>query len=382
MRDLKTTLGVVLVASLALGAPLYGQQGSAGILQPAIDAKPDPMKTAEEQEHTIKVRVNEVIVPVTVLNSKGEMIFDLKKDNFHIYDNGVEQIIEQFDIGGDRLAVALVIETSSHIQMMAPAIRGMGSVFTETVMALDGRAALITYDSTVEVRQPFTEDHEAIERAISKVQFGAPEMHLYDAMSTAVGLLKMQPPNFRRVLLIIGESQDQSSDSKLGLVLREVQLANISIYAVGPSSTSADLRYGTNGSSRVPLPGSLPPTSTKAPPRGSMGESYFDLLTPAIWLLTRGTNGIKNHQLEVAVASTGGVHYRALRDRSIQSALDKIGGEIHAQYILSYTPIVEGPPGFHKINVNVVRPKAIVRTRPGYFIDGVLNSSEPSQSPQ
>jgi VWFA-related protein len=382
MRNLRITVGIALVASLAIGTSLSGQEAPGGTTQQTAGAKPSPMVTAEGQEHAIRVNVNEVIVPVTVLNSKGEMVFDLAKDNFHIYDNGVEQTIEQFDIGGGRLAVALVIETSSHIQMMAPAIRRMGSVFTETVMAPEGRAAVITYDSTVEVRQPFTEDHDAIERAINKVEFKAPEMHLYDAMSTAVGLLKMQPPNFRRIMLILGESQDQSSGSKLGLVLREVQLANISIYAVGPSSTAADLRYGTNGSSTVPLPKGFPPTSTQAPPRGAMGESYFDLLTPAIWLLSRGTNEIKDHQLEVAVASTGGVHYRAFRDRTIQSALDKIGGEIHAQYILSYTPNVGGPPGFHKINVAVGRPKAIVRTRPGYFIDGAPDSSEQRQMPQ
>src|SRR6202035_3828207 len=140
MRDLKPTLGVVLVASLVLSAPLYGQRGSTDIPQTAIDAKPDPMKMAEEQEHAIKVRVNEVIVPVTILDSKGEMIFDLAKDRFHIFDNGAEQTIEHFALGGEPLAVALVIETSSHIQMMAPAVRGMGSVFTESVMALQGKA--------------------------------------------------------------------------------------------------------------------------------------------------------------------------------------------------------------------------------------------------
>ena len=360
---------------------MTAQEAMTGLPQ-TTGAKRSTIVTAEEQEHAIKVRVNEVLVPVTVLNSKGEMIFDLTKDSFHIFDNGEEQPIEQFDIGGDRLAVALVIETSSHIQMMGPAIRRMGSVFTETVMALEGRAAVTTYDSTVEVRQPFTEDHDAVERAINKVEFKAPEMHLYDAMSAAVGLLKMQPPNFRRIMLILGESQDQSSDSKLGLILREVQLANIIIYAVGPSSTAADLRYGTDGSRTVPLPKGFPPTSTQAPPRGAMGESYFDLLTPAIWLLSRGTNEIKNHQLEVAVASTGGVHYHAIRDRTIQWALDKIGGEIHAQYILSYTPNVGGAPGFHKIKVVVGRPKTIVRTRPGYFIDGAPDSPQQPQMPQ
>ena len=68
--------------------------------------------TTEGQDHAIKVRVSEVIVPVTILNSKDEMILDVTKDKFHIFDNGVEQTIEQFDIGGEPLAVALVMETS------------------------------------------------------------------------------------------------------------------------------------------------------------------------------------------------------------------------------------------------------------------------------
>src|ERR1700674_5051975 len=232
MKNLGITISAILLAPLVLASPACGQKDSTA--SPQLKPGAQAAKTAE-QEHAIKVRVNEVIVPVTILDSKGEMIFDLAKEKFHIFDNGAEQTIEQFDLGGEPLAVALVIETSSHIQMMAPAIRGMGSVFTETVMALEGRGAVITYDDTVEVRQPFTDDHDAIEGAINKVEFKAPGMHLYDAMSTAVGLLKMQPPNFRRIMLILGESQDQSSDAKLGHVLHEVQLANISIYAVGPS---------------------------------------------------------------------------------------------------------------------------------------------------
>src|ERR1700680_1849071 len=101
MRNLGTTVGTVLFASLVFGAPAYSQKVPSGPPQPAPSAKPERMVTAEEQEHAIKVRVNEVIVPVTILNSKGEMIFGLTKSNFHIFDNGVEQNIEQFDLGGD-----------------------------------------------------------------------------------------------------------------------------------------------------------------------------------------------------------------------------------------------------------------------------------------
>jgi VWFA-related protein len=354
-----------------------------------IETIPDPIETRLEPynasgnepgqetsplgQKKIRVFTDEVIAPVTVANSRGELVLDLEQKDFHVYDNGVEQKIDHWDLGGDSLAVALVIEASSHIQMMAPVIHGMGSIFTETVMALNGQAAVITYDSTVNVRQPFTADHEAVQRAIAHVEFDVPQMRLYDAMGKAVELLSSQPANLRRVMLIVGESQDITSALKLNLVLRDAQLANISIYAVGPSSTTADLRFGRGafGGDNVPaivLPKPLPSVSTTAPGTDPEGRPLFDLGTPAIWLITRGINEIKNHQLELAVAATGGVHYRALRDSTIRTALDQIGGELHAQYVLAYMPASGRTPGFHNIAVTVERPGLKVRTRPGYFV--------------
>jgi hypothetical protein len=95
----------------------------------------------------IRVITNEVIAAVTVTDPHGEFILDLSQKDFHVFDDGTEQTIDRWDLGEDPLAVALVIETSSHIAMMAPVIRGMGSIFTETVMALNGEAAVITYDT-------------------------------------------------------------------------------------------------------------------------------------------------------------------------------------------------------------------------------------------
>lgn len=307
--------------------------------------------------------MNEVVVPVTVTDKNGEPALDLLQKDFHVFDGGAEQSIDHFDLDGDPLAVALVIEASSHIQAMAPTIHGMGTIFTETVMALSGEAAVVTYDSSVDVPQPFTQDHEAIEKAIAGVEFQAPEKRLYDGMAEAVDLLKTQPSSYRRIMLVVGESQDYGSDAKLGDIAREAQLANITIYAVGPSSSSADLRYGKDEKpgERQPLPlklpKPLPPVSTSS-----------DYLAVAIWLLSRGTNEIRNHQLEVAAASTGGIHYRALRDETIRTAIDRIGGELHAQYVLTYVPSTDPPLGFNEIKVTVSRPNLTLRARPGYFV--------------
>jgi VWFA-related protein len=230
------------------------------------------------------VQTNEVVAAVTVLNKHGDLVLDLAQSDFHLYDNGVEQTIDHWDLGGDPLAVALVIETSSHIQMMAPVIHGMGSIFTETVMALNGEAAVITYDSTVDVRQPFTDDHDAITCAISNVEFEAPEMRLYDAMAEAVDMLKARSVNYRRVMLIVGESQDMASDAKLGLVLRDAELANVAVYAVGPSSSTADLRFGP----RPPDRGiKYPPGVFSGPTSGSAGRCPVTEAHRAVRLISR-----------------------------------------------------------------------------------------------
>ena len=321
----------------------------------------------------IQVHVDEVIVPVTVSDKKGSLVLDLSRSDFRVFDSGSEQLIRQWDLGGEPLATALVVESSSRIQAIAPVIHKMSSIFTETVMALNGEAAVITYDSTVDVRLSFTNDHDEVQKAIKKLDFQTPDTRLYDGMAKAVEILKTQPAAYRRVMLVIGESQDYISEARLGDVVREAQRANISIYAVGPSSTTADLRYGNAGlggdrTLRLKTPKKLPPVSVKdPPPTDPFGDPYVDFLTPAVWLLTRATNEVKNHQLEVAVAATGGIHYRALRDDTILAALDRIGSELHAQYILNYSPSVPRP-GFNEIKVTVSRPNLTIRARPGYFV--------------
>jgi VWFA-related protein len=329
-------------------------------------SSPDPHANQQTNEpaqskNPIRTATNEVIVPVAVTDKKGEMVLDLVQKDFHIFDKGVEQSIQRFDIDADPLAVALVVDTNMRLRAMAPVIRGMGSIFTETVMALSGEAAVITYGSDAEVSQPFTRDHEAVERAIANTSFDSADSNLYDAMAEGLELLKAQPSEYRRVLLVVGESQDTHSQAKLSEVLREAQVQNVVIYAIGPSSSSGDLRYG-----KGEAPGERPPPTVKLgklPPIGGTGFAAI-----GVWMLTRGTNEISNHQLEVAAASTGGIHYRALHQETIRTALDRVGGELHAQYVLSFAPTGDPPEGFNEIKVTVSRPDVLIRARPGYYV--------------
>jgi hypothetical protein len=94
-----------------------------------------------------------------------------------------------------------------------------------------------------------------------------------------------------------------------------------------------------------------------------------DLMSLAVWVVQNAKAIVKDRPLEVATAATGGMYQSTFRDRSIESAVDAIGGELNAQYTLAYRPSDSEAPGYHEIKVTVDRPDVKVRTRPGYYIE-------------
>jgi VWFA-related protein len=361
----------VLAAWIVFSAASARAQGTPGPIAP----KPGTA-VQKAPEKAIRIKVALVSAPVAVHDATGELVLDLEKKDFHVLDNGVVQNIESFDLGGEPLSAVLVFETSSRIAPLLPAVQKSAIVFTQTVIGPSGDAAVLGYNDDIERLLPFTADHNKIEKAIANLKTGNSGERLYDALSTAVGLLRDRPPARRRVIIVVAEARDSGSEEKLGEVLREAQLSNIVIYTVGLSTTAAALRSppqqsgpiqstppGTFG--RPPVPGT-PQTPTTEQQR----DGNIDLLALAVWTVQHATAVVKDHPLEVATVATGGMYQSTFRDRSIEAAVDAIGGELNAQYTLSYRPTGSEAAGYHQIKVTVDRPGVKVRTRPGYYLEG------------
>jgi VWFA-related protein len=359
-----------LLTLLLLTATALGAQQEHGPIPPRPGT---PVQQAPE--NGIHVRVALVTTPVTVRNKQGELVLDLQKKDFHVFDNGVPQTIESFDLGGEPVSAALVFETSSRVAPLLPAIQKSAIVFTQTVVGQTGDAAVLGYNDQVDRLLPFTADHDRIEKTIAALKPGTSGARLYDAISVAVGLLRDRPAARRRAIVIVGEAVDTGSEEKLGAVLREAQLSNITTYSVGLSTTAAELRAepsqsgplqatppGTFG--RPPMPG-MPQTPTTEQQR----SGNINLLALSEWIVMHATAVVKDHPLEVAATATGGMYQPTFRDRSVEKAVDSIGGELHAQYALSYRPSGVDAAGYHKIKVKVDQPGLSVRTRPGYYLD-------------
>jgi VWFA-related protein len=329
----------------------------------------------------LKVRVALVNMPVTVRNAKGDMVHDLDAKDFRITDNGAAQTISHFDLGGDPLSVVILIETSSRIDPILPEIRKTGILFTQTVMSSEGEGAVVGFNDAVDKLQDFTNDGDSIENVVTHLETGTSGSKLYDAMAVGVEMLSgrmPQPtadkPGKRRVMLILSETVDAGSEAKLGEVLRKAQLANVTIYSVGLSTTRSELHSKPNDPGPAPIapPGIMtlppPPGTIQTPTTEANRNSGVDLLGLAVWAVEHADNKIKDHAMEVACTATGGAHLSTYKDRSIEKAIDEIGGELHSQYTVGYAPTDANDLGYHEIKVQVDRKNLKVRTRPGYYV--------------
>ena len=206
---------------------------------------PVPGVTIQQAPTPPKFKVQTILVnvPVTVRDVNGEMVHSLEIKDFRVTDNGAEQRITHFEVGGEPISLAVVVETSSRISPLLPQIRKMGILVSQQVTGPTGETAIVGFDDTVQTLLDFTNNSDDVERTMNRLKEGYSGSKLFDAMSKGVELLtnraapKAGEPLRRHVMLVLSEAHDAGSEAKLGEVLRRAQLANITIYTVGLSST-------------------------------------------------------------------------------------------------------------------------------------------------
>lgn len=325
-----------------------------------------------------------VNTPVTVRNEKGEMVHDLEASDFRVTDNGTPQRITHFNLGGDPISLVVVVETSSRIAPILPQIRKTGILVSQTVTGPTGEGAVVGFNDEVKTLLDFTSSADAMEKTISGLREGASGSKLFDAMSKAVEMLSRRPEvsetdlGHRRVMLVMAEAHDSGSEEKLGEVLRRAQLANVTIYAVGISGVKADLqrkpeskeppRATPEGTFGMPPPPGTVQTPTTEEQAAEAGSPLAAAQRLAVWAVMHAKDKVTAHQLEIAAAATGGQHVSTWKNRTIEKVIDEMGGELHSQYTLTYTPSGEVESGYHEIHVTVDRKDVNVRWRPGYYL--------------
>jgi Ca-activated chloride channel homolog len=168
-----------------------------------------PVHAQDQGQGTIRVDVNLVLVDATVKTKDGQIMANLKKEDFEVREDGVAQKVEIFSRDELPVNVALVLDLSDSIGPFLAPLRDAATIALAALKPDDG-VALFTFSTEAEMRLPLTKDKNKIADQINTFQArGATNIN--DGIFVAAEYLLKAPPNGRRVIILI--SDDVGTDA-------------------------------------------------------------------------------------------------------------------------------------------------------------------------
>ena len=345
-------------------------------------AQQTPAPPAQSQEDSrFVVGVDYVSTPVWVYDRDGNTINGLRPDQFRLFDNKKEQNI-QVDVSFTPISLVICLQANSHVQEMLPQIRKIGTLVKPLLIGDQGEAAVISYHGSVNKLQDFTSDSNLITQATNKIFAGSDSNRMIDAVSEATRMLRTRPRNRQRIILLVGETRDNSSETRLRSALMDIQVSNVIFYAVDMSrfitTLTAPPKPG-RPDNRPPAmsAGSLPPgvpatptTVSQATGGGGANAGRAEFIPLLVELFRDAKAIFKDNPVEAFTKATGGMEFGFHSQRTLETAIQQLGDQLHSNYMISYSPNNRDEAGWHEIAVDIPGRSDVkrVQTRPGYWL--------------
>jgi VWFA-related protein len=342
-------------------------------------ASPVPVQQSRNgAEQVFRATTRTVLVPTTVFDrASSGYVNGLKTTDFTLFDNEKEQVISA-DFSYEPLSVVLVIQANSAVEGMLPKLKSIGVLLHGLVTGETGDVAVLAFDHRIRAVQDWTNDPDRLDDSLQKLTAGSSTARTIDAVLEADHMLKRHDPEGRRrrVIMLFSQGNDKGSEAKSDETLEMLQFDEVVVYAIDISKLMSGL---TRSPDRYPRPayGNIPPEAIHSPTNNTTSatevaqNNYNGNVLNAVPLVWNSVKDLfKLPPDQAFTRMTGGRVYSFAKQGSLEQAMTDLGHELHSQYLLSYTPNNQNEPGFHKIRVEVNRPRLEIRTRPGYYWGG------------
>ncbi len=329
---------------------------------------------------TITARSTLVLVPTTVRTKAGAPVFTLQAKDFVVTDNGVPQKVRLEEDAGDLpLALAVVVEAGGDGRQKLEEYGGLGTMIEAIAGAVPHKVALIGFDSEPALVQPWTESFERMDKSLAELGPGDGKNATLDALKFAVEELRKQPLGYRRVILLVSETVDHGSRTRMYEALKAVSETNTVIYSLGFSSTRAEVH---DEAARLS-------SDKPGPPHGCMGfdpnlevqpgkvDQAYDCaaqLLPPLRLvrmaIIAAIGGFRTNVPETVARITGGEYFKFADAKGMEKGLTAISNRMPNRYFLSFQP-VQPVAGLHAVGVELAEPRVgvVVEARKSYWAD-------------
>ena len=372
---------MMLAFVMALALPC-STRGALALVQQGTPAREPSQKegrqTVAQGGFAVKVNVDSVFLNISVRErTTNRSIAGLKKDDFRLYEDGVQQEISQLLPTEAPFNLLLLLDVSGSTASYLHLMKEAAIDFTRQISAND-RVAIATFNSRVQLIENFTNDRVAAQRAIQRIKSGGGTA-FYDALMTCINKY-ISGVEGRSAVVVFTDGVDNQLQARSATgsittfdeLYRRVQEIDTIIYTIflntegqvpaftrgpgrgrGGTGGPGGMRRGRKfpGSYPFPWPQPVPnPSPRRQQDQSAMYEKARDQL------------------LEIA-EQTGGRMYSPHKIGELSSVYSEIADDLRIQYQLGYNSTNRAHDGqWREIRVAISNhPEAVVRTRKGYY---------------
>jgi Ca-activated chloride channel family protein len=382
--------------------------------QPARSRAPQSNAPQEVgDDDIISVNTTLVTIPVSVMDRAGKYIPDLRKEDFRVFEDGVEQQVAYFATVEKPFTVALLIDTSGSTRYRMEDMQDAAISFVDQLRA-DDRVMVVSFDDQVRVLAEPTTDHQLLRNAIRRANRGE-GTRLYDAVDFVINQRLNRIEGRKAVVLFTDGVDTTSKHASYQSTVRDAEEADALIYPVQYDTYDASVAGGGGG---FPGGGGYPRRGGGGYPgggsrRGGSSGTVADVLGSIIFgggiSIGRGGGGRGgggypggggvnctgctreeyergDQYLGDLATMSGARRYRADDNRDLSATFALVAEELRRQYSLGYYPKLTPQVGERRhIKVRVTRPDLAVQARDTYVFGqnaNNKNSTQPSGTQQ
>jgi len=369
LRGAETTLGPNL--STLTGTTSIGTQVSA-----SSNAVPALGPEEVSEGDVVRVDTTLVTVPVSVLDRQGRFVPNLRREDFSVFENDIEQSIAYFEPAEKPFTVALVLDTSASTHFHLWEIKEAAIAFASQLRPQD-RVLVVSFNDQVLLLTEATNDLKVVSAVIQENANTGDSTRLYDAINLVVNE-RLNKIKGRKAIVLFTDGVDTSSYlATYQSTLREAEELDALIYPI-QYDTSDYLRAMQSAGSITVVT-----SSSNWPFRRTSSSQVIYSGTPTGGIPPPGTTKADYERadkyLHGLAEKTGGRLYQANDSAQLAQAFSRIAEELRRQYSLGYYPQNYSQPSAiqsgerRQIKVRVHQPNLAVRARDSYVRSSSAN---------
>jgi Ca-activated chloride channel homolog len=347
--------------------PVLGGTNYPNNRQPQTQTDPTPSGPEEvDAGDIIKVNTTLVTIPVSVMDRDGRYVPNLQKEEFRVWEDGVEQDVAFFQSVDKPFSVVLMLDTSPSTQFRLEDIQDAAISFINQLRN-DDRVMVVSFNDDIKILSEFTTDRRKLERAITHARTDD-GTRLYDAVDMVINQQLSRVQGRKAIVLFTDGVDTTSRRANYDTNVTDAQELDALIYPV-QYDTSQDMNAGNFPVGRIDvwdqILGGIFGGGRRGGRSGGGGGG-----SPSRRGTGRGDYEIGNEYLLALANSTGGREYHADSLQNMTYAFANVAEELRRQYSIGYYPKRPPQQGQRRqIRVRARQPNLAVRARDSYIFN-------------